>query len=355
MFVYGVISVAWLLRLTTILKSYSTARVPRGARVAYWNDLHWSLFSPLEVRPLNRGDFTAAFQVDRLGPLSIAKTVSASATIERTDSHVAQTPERRVCLVLPVRGEAASIHYGREALLREGDFTLYDSHAPGWMRIDDANEALLVVIPYGVLAQYVPAPECVCGLPVSGAHGFGHTVAALLRSLWAQIECGFPAQFGEDVARSLLELIATCYAMQHTDAARSSVAAARRGQIKRYLENRLRDPELNAVAVARALGLTPRYVRMVFAAEGESISAYLLRRRLEECARQLSSSLWQGRSITETAFDWGFTNMAHFTRAFKEHFGTTPTAYRRARLEQTGHAGGSGGRRRQAAQRARES
>lgn len=329
--------------------------MPRGARVAYWNDLHCSLFSPLEVRPLNRNDFAAAFQIDRLGPLAIAKTVSTSATIERTDGHVAQTPERRLCLVLPVRGEAASIHYGREALLREGDFTLYDSHAPSWMRIDDANESLLLLVPYGVLAQYVPAPERVCGLPISGAHGFGHTVAALLRSLWTQIERGFPAQFGDDVARSLLELIATCYAMQHRDAAHASVAAARRGQIKRYLENHLRDPELNAVAVARALGLTPRYVRMVFAAEGESISAYLLRRRLEECARQLSSALWRGRSITETAFDWGFTNMAYFTRAFKEHFGTTPTAYRRTRLDQTNRAGAPAEPRRQMTQRAWES
>ena len=37
------------------------------------------------------------------------------------------------------------------------------------------------------------------------------------------------------------------------------------------------------------------------------------------------------RSITETAFDWGFTNTAYFTRAFKEQFGETPTGYRRAR------------------------
>ena len=39
----------------------------------------------------------------------------------------------------------------------------------------------------------------------------------------------------------------------------------------------------------------------------------------------------EGRSITETAFDWGFTNTAYFTRAFKQQFGETPTGYRRSR------------------------
>jgi AraC-like DNA-binding protein len=70
---------------------------------------------------------------------------------------------------------------------------------------------------------------------------------------------------------------------------------------------------------------------MVFAAEHESISDYILRRRLEECAVQLGNVLWTGRSITEIAFDWGFSSMAHFTRAFKERFAVTPSEYKRTR------------------------
>jgi AraC-like DNA-binding protein len=79
------------------------------------------------------------------------------------------------------------------------------------------------------------------------------------------------------------------------------------------------------------LGLSPRYTRMVFSAEGESVSDYIMRRRLEECAHQLTSAPWNSRSITETAFDWGFSSMAHFARSFKEKFAATPTEYRRGR------------------------
>jgi AraC-like DNA-binding protein len=62
------------------------------------------------------------------------------------------------------------------------------------------------------------------------------------------------------------------------------------------------------------------------------VSGYILRRRLEECARQLASSLRRGQTITEIAFASGFNNVAHFTRVFRQQFGVTPRQYRSERL-----------------------
>jgi AraC family transcriptional regulator, positive regulator of tynA and feaB len=118
--------------------------------------------------------------------------------------------------------------------------------------------------------------------------------------------------------------------MEHkTDVGESAVATARRAQIKLYIENRLRDSDLSPASVAEHFGVSSRYIRMLFAGEGESCSAYILRRRLEECAQQMISPLWQGHTITETAFRWGFNSLAHFTRAFRDHYGVTPGEYRR--------------------------
>jgi AraC-like DNA-binding protein len=157
----------------------------------------------------------------------------------------------------------------------------------------------------------------------------GPTINAFVRSLWQQAEQGLPPQCGQQIADSLLALVAAAYAIEQAEEiSESSLAAARRAQIKRFIETHLHDAELNAVTIAKALTLSPRYVRMVFAAENEHISAYVLRRRLEECAKRLGHRSCLGRSITETAFDWGFTNTAYFTRAFKQQFGVTPTVYR---------------------------
>jgi AraC-like DNA-binding protein len=69
---------------------------------------------------------------------------------------------------------------------------------------------------------------------------------------------------------------------------------------------------------------------LLFAAENDSVSAYLLRRRLEECAFELAQPQWFGRSITATASDWGFRSVTHFARAFKTAYGATPRAYKHA-------------------------
>jgi AraC-like DNA-binding protein len=51
---------------------------------------------------------------------------------------------------------------------------------------------------------------------------------------------------------------------------------------------------------------------------------YLLRRRLE-WARTLLES---GMSVTDTCYEVGFNNLAHFTRTYRRHFGTLPSAAR---------------------------
>ena len=118
-------------------KVYSTARVARGLRVKYWNDLHCNLPAPIEVKPLDRSQFDATSSLDHLGQLRMVMTESAPAIVERRASHVAQTKERRFRLLLSTQGRMQLQHVGHEAVLEEGDFALLDDGAP--YRIRFAN------------------------------------------------------------------------------------------------------------------------------------------------------------------------------------------------------------------------
>jgi len=68
----------------------------------------------------------------------------------------------------------------------------------------------------------------------------------------------------------------------------------------------------------------------VLRAAGEPFSEYLLRRRLEQCARLLRDAAWDGRTVTEIAFYSGFSDASHFGRVFKARFGLAPRDYRRS-------------------------
>jgi AraC-like DNA-binding protein len=173
----------------------------------------------------------------------------------------------------------------------------------------------------------------VLGVKLSGDKGLSHTTSVMLRSVWAQAENGLPPEIGARIGASLLDVFATAWIdTAGMRVAESATALARRIRIRRYIEASLRDPDLTARSVASAFGISPRYLHIIFANEGETVSNYILRRRLEECGKQLADEMWRRRTITEVAFGWGFNNATHFARVFKDHYGLAPRDYRNSKV-----------------------
>lgn len=314
-----------------MLETYSTTNVKRGSKLSYWNDLHHRLLFPCEINAADPAQFDADFSVAGLAGALFVKIASLPAIVERTASHVGGG-EQRFTLLMSLKGRIQLSHYGREVVLEQGDFTLCDSLAPSRMSYLTPNEALALTAPAQSLRAYFPLPESVCGLRMSGGRGIGRMLPTMLRCLWAQTAEGLPAELGSALINSVLHVAATAYAGEHGFAIdESAVRSVRKTQVKRFIEARLRDPDLSVGGIATGMGVSSRYINRVFADEGESILAYILRRRLDECARQLTNPLWQGHTATKIAFAWGFGSTAHFSRAFKAHFGATPNEYRRVR------------------------
>jgi AraC-like DNA-binding protein len=315
-----------------VAKSYSTARVALAARLRYWNDLLSDLVTPLEVKARDRGAFDAAACTADFGPLKFVKIDWAPATVEHHARHIAQMRERRFRVVLSLRGKLRLWHLGHEAVLDEGDFALVDDSVPYRIEFDEPNRALCVAMSPATIKTYLPAPTRLCGLRMPTDRPLNKVASTMLAGLWTEIEAEeLEAEQRPALARSFLHVLAASYAVDHACAVeRSVVVAARQVEIKQYIETHLRSPELTPTTISAALGVSGRYLRMLFAAENDSVTAYLRRRRLEECAFELAQPHWRGRSITATASDWGFRSVTHFARAFKTLYGATPSAYRQA-------------------------
>jgi transcriptional regulator GlxA family with amidase domain len=63
----------------------------------------------------------------------------------------------------------------------------------------------------------------------------------------------------------------------------------------------------------------------------ETLGRHILRRRLERCRADLADPM---RTVTDVAFGWGFLSLAHFSRAYRAHFGSPPSEDRMATLDQ---------------------
>jgi AraC family transcriptional activator of tynA and feaB len=316
------------------LKVISTAAVPRSAKVSYWTDINRSLFTPLGVETANSESFEANAKYEALGPTGVARIWSTPAQIRCTEEHVSKITRRRFSVNLVLNGSVIYNHYGHEIALEPNDFVLTDNTCPVRFAIPESTESMILAIPDTLLKSLIPYPEQLCGLHMSGHYGFGRTVSSMMRSIWDQIEEGVPDETGPVIAKHFLDVLVSSYALAHRqDAEGSAIANARRIRIKRFIETQLRDPELSAGAVAEEFKISPRYLRRIFAKDNESVSSYILRRRLEECAREMRSSLSRSRTITEIAFSWGFNGAPHFTRSFRDHFGMTPKEYRFRKFE----------------------
>ena len=87
------------------------------------------------------------------------------------------------------------------------------------------------------------------------------------------------------------------------------------------------DGELSLVVLAKVASFSPFHFHRVFAAMvGETLNQFITRLRAERAAARLS--LNPGQSITEIALDCGYSSPAAFSRAFREAFGVSPSAWR---------------------------
>ncbi len=94
------------------------------------------------------------------------------------------------------------------------------------------------------------------------------------------------------------------------------------------IEAGLTDADFSLESLAEAEGLSPRAIQKLFRTEQLTFSQYLRRRRLERAAQDLLDPLQADTMVAEIGFRLGFTDAAHFSRAFREQYGTTPSVYR---------------------------
>lgn len=99
-------------------------------------------------------------------------------------------------------------------------------------------------------------------------------------------------------------------------------------QALQLIDGQLQEEGLTPGLLAKQLRLSRRRLYQVFEAQGETVSRCIQARRLARVARDLLSERLEHQSITHIAFKWGFSDSAHFSRAFKRHFALSPRAFR---------------------------
>jgi len=97
-------------------------------------------------------------------------------------------------------------------------------------------------------------------------------------------------------------------------------------EIGEYVATHLHDPMLTIEEISDHVSLSTRYVRQLFKeVHGETLSDYLMERRIERVKELLETTDW---TVTEIGERSGFQTKSHFFTTFKKATGYTPSQYR---------------------------
>lgn len=98
------------------------------------------------------------------------------------------------------------------------------------------------------------------------------------------------------------------------------------GEIKQYIEEHLGD-DLSRNTLAELACLNPSYLARLFRSKtGYSLVDYITKRKIKRVQKML---LTTDLSVSQIAFELGYTNMPYFSKVFKKETGCTPVEYRK--------------------------
>lgn len=317
--------------LATQRETLSTDAVQPRRRVEFWNDAACDALTPQAAEPDSPRTFSGRLVRADIGALRFVEFNSDAAVVRRSRAHIARSDDAGYLIRFQLASESLCSQGGKDVRLRPGDFSLCDSARPYQLAFAQPVSILTLRVSKSMLQRYLGSPENLVSVPVSGRTGAGSLASRIIREIWLAPDETLVPAVAPRVANVVLELIASAYVgVGKAQVDRSCLNSALRLRILDFIDQSLCDPDLSPSLVAEALKISSRHVHRLFTHDGNTVSRYILRRRLEKCRAALVDPMLAGLSLTHISSEYGFRSLPHFSRLFREEFGMAPRDYRRA-------------------------
>jgi AraC-like DNA-binding protein len=296
-------------------------------RAPVWRDWIWKHFGGLESDLYGDTDFDGQMASARAGDLILTRLEANRHRVVRTEDMVRASDEGYLKIVAPMRGRAGVEQMGRQAWVSPGAWTIYDTTGSYAVANPERVEHLIVMLPKAQMLERGLRLDTLMARPVGGASGIARVALTTMRSTFQELP-----HMSADAARGAGELIAQLVRLSLIELSGQQTALTQRealkDRIRGYVALHLRDPDLTIDQIAHALNCSKRHLYNAFAEEDQTLASYIQHLRLEACIRELQHPMARSRPITEIALSWGFNNLSHFSRVFRDHTGQSPSEFR---------------------------
>lgn len=311
---------------------FSTDMLPPNDRLAIWREVFGRTVVRLDMVPLADTPFYSEAVLTPLPDLNLMTGVNPGISVQRTRTLITDGNDD-VVISIPLAGEGVAAQLGRETKLAQGDAAVLSSADVGSVTFPHASRFLSIGVPRHLLKRRVPNLEDHFVERIPRDNPALRLIMSYVEA-WHQGELAVTPELRRIFAGHMHDLIALAVGASGDAAATAAQRggrAARLALIRREIDKGFADPDFSLTALARRVGVSPRYVQMLLAETASSFVDEVIDRRLKRAHDLLQSPRHSHLSITDIAYECGFTTVAHFHRLFRRRFSTTPGERRKGR------------------------
>jgi AraC-like DNA-binding protein len=308
---------------------FSTKGMKEKDRFSYWREAVCDAYVQLGCESEATEAFHGGLVLERLPGISVSTVFSDPLTVNRRKKDIARSNDDCFLLSVQLKNKVCVVQRDCIAELEPGDFAIYSSTEPYQLLCPRSYKQLVFQFPKSDILARLPNCELLTARKVGTANEIGRFVSGSLVD-FSRIIGNADEVVQHYIKDTVLDLIATGLA----SLANSTFELSQPEQhlilrAKSYIHANLSNPTLTRGLIARAMSLSVRRLSDIFAKEGTTITAYIRSMRLERIAQDLLNDLFHRQSISEIAFRWGFNNLQHFSKVFRNQYGMSPRDYRR--------------------------
>jgi AraC-like DNA-binding protein len=301
------------------------ARQPRE-RFDLFKGLVDELFCPMETDAPRavRESFDARLDAASLGVVQLVRVATSQISVRRRAEDIARIADPPYLVKFQLKGESLWSQRGREVHLKSGDFVICSTAEPYCLSFSGEYEMPVLVVAESTMRRLTSNPDQFLGRRMSG----DEADCGLLSSFVAQIAARMhklPELMVHRVEANVLDLLGGVLSVRahHGAMSREQLLA----QIRVYIQDHLHDRNLGPATIASAFGISTRLVHTLFQAEPLTVGCYIRKLRVASCRRALESADPARISLTDLALQWGFYDLSHMTRCFRDEYGEPPRRF----------------------------
>jgi AraC-like DNA-binding protein len=308
---------------------FSTDNIPAPDRLATWREVIGQQYLRLDLEPEQSSELQAKLEVHYLPSTLVTFLQTTPMKYSRTP-HEARSGDGDFTFVCGSRDRFYFHAEGQEEVLDDSDAALIFHGRSGTIHVPRRGRFVTVRVNGDMLRAAVR------GLDESSAHCLRGRNAAL-QLLERYIDClvhsgSFDPALDHLVNTHIVDLLALN--LSPTDetlerAGHGAVRAARLSAIRADVLANFSQVRLSAKTVAKRLGVSDRYVYLLFEQSGLSFSRLVTETRLKRAMEMLRDPNCAAMRISDIALAVGFGDLTTFNRAFRQFYGDTPRTIRR--------------------------